>query len=160
MVESRRASGSSEFAVRAPEWWRDLTLGTLFGVALVWAFADALHWDTFRNHVALEIVFVGVPLVLAALSPRRLFALFIGLCVVLFRCIFLIFLFQNLRSALATIGWFLLLFWLGYIVNRRYRLDEMEFPEGFTVAEFLFLAVGLGGGLFLLYLLRRSLGLG
>jgi hypothetical protein len=160
VLESKRASGSSEFALRAPEWWRDLTLGSLFGVALVWAFADALHWDSFRGHIAGEIVFVGIPSALASLSPRRILALFIGLSVVLFRCIFLIFLFQNLWSTLATLAWFLLLVLLGRAVNRRYRLSEMRIPEGYTIVEFLLLAIGLGGGLCLLYLLRRLLGLG
>jgi hypothetical protein len=159
VVESRGASGPSEFALRAPEWWRDLTLGLLFGVALLWAFSDALHWENFRRHLAAEIVCVGIPFALALLSPRRLLALFLGFCIALFRCIFLIFLFHNLWSMLATLAWLLLLAWSGYAASRRYKLGEMRLPEGFTIVEFLLLGVGFGGGVFLLYLLRGSLGL-
>lgn len=150
----------NEFTLRAPEWWRDVILGLLLGTSLVWAFADAIHWYSFKSHIAAESVFVGIPFALASLSPRRLLAFFIGLSLVLFRCIFLIFLFQNLWSALATIAWLLLLICLGYAINRRYEPDELRLPEGFTIIEFLLLAIGVGGGLFLLSLLRRSLGLG
>jgi len=160
MLESRRASGASEFALRAPDWWRDLILGLLFGIGLLWAFFDALHWDGFRRHLAAEIIFVGISFALALLSPRRLLVVFMGMCVMLFRFVFLIFLFHNDWSMLATVAWLLLLVWLGYAVNRRYRLEEMKLPEGFTVVEFLLLAIGLGGGLSPLYLLRRFIGLG
>jgi hypothetical protein len=148
----------SEFALRAPHWWRDLTLGMLFGVALLWAFVDAtLHWDTFNRHLVGEIVSVIIPLVLALLSPRRLLAVFIGLGIVLFRFIFLIFVFRTVWSMLATALWLALLVSLGYSVNRRY--EDLDLPEGFTVAEFLLLAVGIGGGIQLLYLLRHLLNL-
>jgi hypothetical protein len=160
MSELRRASSLNEFALREPEWWRDLTLGLLLGASLVWAFADAIRWSSFKSHITAELVFVGIPFVLASLSPRRLLVFFLGLALVLFRCIFLIFLFQNLWSALATIAWLLLLICLGYLVNRRYEPDGMRLPEGFTIIEVLLLAVGVGGGLFLLSLLRRLLGLG
>ena len=159
MWELRRASSLNEFALREPKWWRDLTLGLLLGASLVWAFADTMQWRSFKSHIAAEIVFVGIPFVLALLSPRRLLVFFLGLSLVLFRCIFLIFLFQNLWSALATIAWLLLLIYLGYVVNRRYESDLTRLPEGFTIMEVLLLAVGVGGGLFLLSLLRRSLGL-
>jgi hypothetical protein len=160
MSELRRASSLNEFALREPEWWRDLTLGLLLGASLVWAFADAMRWSSFKSHITAELVFVGIPFALASLSPRRLLVFFLGLTLVLFRCIFLIFLFQNLWSALATIAWLLLLICLGYLVNRRYESDGMRLPEGFTIIEVLLLAVGVGGGLFLLSLLRRLLGLG
>src|ERR1700730_126652 len=140
----------SEFALRAPDWWRDLTLGMLFGVALLWAFVDAtLHWDTFNRHLVGEIVSVSIPLVLALLSPRRLLAVFIGLGVILFRLIFLIFIFHNAWSMLATALWLVLLISLGYTVNRKY--EDLHLPEGFTLVEFLLLAVGIGGGIYLLY---------
>src|ERR1700676_5135757 len=112
----------SDFALRAPDWWRDLTLGMLFGVALLWAFFDAtLHWDTFNRHLVGEVVSVSIPLALALSSPRRLLAIFTGLCIPLVRFIFLIFIFQNVWSMLATVLWLVLLVSLGYTVNRRYE---------------------------------------
>jgi hypothetical protein len=36
----------------------------------------------------------------------------------------------------------------------------MKLPEGFTVVEFLLTGLVVGGGIYLLYLLRRSLGIG
>jgi len=148
----------SEFALRAPDWWRDLTVGILFGVALLWAFFDAtLQWDTFNRHLVGEVVSVSIPLVLALCSPRRLLAVFIGLSILLFRLIFLIFIFQNAWSLLATATWLALLVSLGYTVNRRY--EHLQLPEGFTALELLLLAVGIGGGIYLLYLLRHFLNL-
>jgi hypothetical protein len=159
MFASRRTIGPSEFALRAPDWWRDLALGMFFGVALLWAFFDAtLHWETFKTHLVGEIVSVGIPFALALLSPRRLLTVFLGLCIPLFRFVFLIFLFQNLWSLPATVVWLLLLVLLGRTVNRRY--EDLRLPKGFTVVEFLLLAVVLGGGFYLLYLLRGSFGIG
>jgi hypothetical protein len=52
--------------------------GLRCGSSFVWALMDALHWRTFQNRVRAEVVFMGTPLALAMLSPRRLPALFIG----------------------------------------------------------------------------------
>ncbi len=152
------ASHPSEFALGAPDWWRDLTLGLLFGVALLWAFFDAtLHWDTFKSHLLSEVVSVSIPLVLALLSPRRLLAVFIGLSIILFKLIILIFIFHNVWSLLAAVLWLALLLSLGYTVNRRY--EHLQLPAGFTAVELLLLAVAFGGGIYLLYLLRHFLNL-
>jgi hypothetical protein len=149
----------SVFALREPEFWRDLILGLLFGAALVLAFEDSLHWNTFKSHIAGEILFVCIPCALALLSPRKLLTVFLALSLLLFRGIFLLFLFQNLWSALAIVAWILLLIYLFHAVNRRYP-EKLRVPEGFTILELLLTVAGVGGGLFLLYLLRRSLGLG
>jgi len=159
MFASRRTMGPSEFALRAPDWWRDLALGMFFGVALLWAFFDAtLHWEAFKTHLIGEIVSVVIPLTLALLSPRRVLTVFLGLCIPLFRFVFLIFLFQSFWSLLVTVAWLLLLVLLGSMVNRHY--EYLRLPEGFTVIEFLLVAVVLGGGCYLLYLLRTSFGMG
>ena len=90
----------NEFALRSPLWWRDLLLGLTFGIALFWFFADVVHWEDFRKHIVSELIFISVPLGLALLSPRRLLTVFLGFCILLFRLVFIIFLFQSFWSAL------------------------------------------------------------
>lgn len=148
-----------EFAIRSPLWWRDLLLGLTFGIALFWFLADSLHWQEFKSHLASEVIFISVPFGLALLSPRRLLTVFLGFSILLFRFIFLIFLFQSLWSALVTIVWAIALILLGREVNRRYRMLDFEIPDGTTGLEFLILTVTIGGGFGMLSLLRRALGL-
>jgi hypothetical protein len=63
----------------------------LFGFAILWAFADAtLHWEMFKTHPLGELVSVGILFGLALLSPRKLLTVFLGLCILLFRFVFLI----------------------------------------------------------------------
>jgi hypothetical protein len=107
-----------EFAIRSPLWWRDLLLGLVFGIALFWFLADSLHWQEFKRHLASELIFICIPFGLALLSPRRLLTVFLGFSVLLFRFIFLVFLFQSLWSALVTIVWAIALILLGREVNR------------------------------------------
>jgi hypothetical protein len=144
----------------APRPNGDLTLGLLLGGSLIWALSDTtFRWETFKTHAFAEVVCVAVPLALALLSPRRILMVFLGLCIVLFRFMFLIFLFHDIRSTLATLVWLVLLICLGYAANRRYKLKQMKLPEGFTVVEFLLTGLVVGGGFYLLYLLRQSLGI-
>jgi hypothetical protein len=156
---SRYIYRGDEFAIRSPLWWRDLLLGLTFGIALFFFLSDALHWETFKKHIFTELIFIGVPLGLAILSPRRLLTVFIGLSLLLFRFIFLIFLFENRWSALVTIVWAIALILLGREVNRRYRMLEVEIPDGTTGLEFLVLMLGVGAAFGMLFLLRRILGL-
>jgi hypothetical protein len=58
---------------------------------------------------------------------------------------------------LATVRWLVLLVSLGYTVNRRY--EDLRPPQGFITVEFLVLAVGLDGGIYLLHLVKRLLNL-
>jgi hypothetical protein len=148
-----------EFTMRSPLWWRDLLLSFPFGIALLFFFSDALRWASFEKHILAEVVFVGVPFGLAALSPRRLLTIFLGLSFVLFRFAFLIFLFENLWLALAIVVWAIALILLGRAVNRRYRTLIVELPSGTTGLEFLILMLGLGLAFGMLMLLRRVLGL-
>jgi hypothetical protein len=157
---SRSAPRPSEFALRAPDWWRDLILGFLFGGALVWAFVDALHWETFKNHFLSEFIWVAIPFVCALLSPRRTLTLFIGLSIFLFRGMFLVFLTATIWGAVATIIWFLAWLWLAIRVNQTYSLELSGAPSDTTILEFLFVIVFLGGGFYSLYLLRHLLKLG
>jgi len=155
------ATRPNGFSLRSPEWWRDLALGLLLGGSLIWALSDtSFHWETFKTHTFAEVVCVAIPLALALLSPRRILTVFLGLSVVSFRGVFLLFLFHDIRSTLATLVWLLLLICLGYAANRRYELEQMKLPEGFTVVEFLLTGLVVGGGFYLLHLLRRSLGIG
>lgn len=135
-------------------------MGTLFGGTLIWSFSDALHWVNFKKHVLTELIFVGIPFLLALLSPRKQLALFIGFSLILFRCIFLIFLFQNIWTATATVLWLVLLVWLGAFINRRYAPELARLPDDITVVEFLLVGTFLGVAFYALYLLRRTLGLG
>jgi hypothetical protein len=159
MLEPRQASDPGPFALRAPEFWRDLILGMTWGIALVWASLDALDWNTFTSHLGVEIVSVGIPLLFALFSPRRFLTVFIGLCLFLFRDIFFIFLFRSAWSALATLVWLLFLIAMGVLVNRHDKFEEIRVPGGFRIVEYLLLAGGLGGGVVVLYLLRQSMGL-
>jgi hypothetical protein len=73
---------------------------------------------------------------------------------------FLIFLFHDIKSTLATLTLLVLLIFLGHAANRRYKLEQMQLPEGFTVVEFFLTGLVVSRGFYLLYLLRRSLGIG
>jgi len=149
-----------EFAIRLPLWWRDLLLGLTFGIALFWLLADTLHWEEFKQHIPSELIFIFVPFGLALLSPRRLLTVFLGNSILLFKFVFLIFLFQSLWSALVTIVWAIALILLGREVNRRYKMLEFEILDGTTGLEFLILMVTIGAAFGMLFLLRRVLGLG
>ena len=146
------------FVVRSPAWWRDVMLGLLWGIALVWDSFDALKWILFKQHVASEAIFVAVPFLLALLSPRRLLTIFVGLCLPLFRLVFMLFLFANLWSALGVPLWGGLVFLVGSKVNRE-ESQDIAVPEGFTGLELLLTMTCLGAEIFLLVLLRRVLGL-
>jgi hypothetical protein len=151
----------NEFSVRSPDWWRDLSLGMLLGASLIWALSDAtFHRGLFKIHVLAEVLCVAIPLALALLSPRRILAVFLGMSVAFFRGVFLLFLFHDIQSALATLVWLVVVIYLGYEVNRLYPPWEMKLPEGFTVLEFLLTGLVVGGGFYLLVLLRRLLGIG
>jgi hypothetical protein len=110
-----------EFAIRLPLWWRDLLLGLTFGIVLFFFLSDTLHWEVFKKHISSELIFISIPFGLALLSPRRLLTVFLGFSLLLFRFIFLIFLFENLWSALVTVVWAIALIFLGREVNRRYK---------------------------------------
>jgi len=78
MSESSRFF-TPESAVRAPEWWRDLTLGFHCSVAFVWALSDALQGGGFRSPLSAEILIKGLtvntwslakPLLMMVLLPR------------------------------------------------------------------------------------------
>jgi hypothetical protein len=151
----------NELSFRSPDWSRDLALGLLLGGSLIWALSDTtFHWETFKTHAFAELVCVATPLGLALLSPRRILAVFLGLSIVSFRLMFLIFLFHDIKSTLATLTLLVLLIFLGHAANRRYKLEQMQLPEGFTVVEFFLTGLVVSGGFYLLYLLRRSLGIG
>ena len=144
---------------RSPLWWRDLLLGLTFGIALFWLLADTLHWEEFKQHIPSELIFIFVPFGLALLSPRRLLTVFLGFSILLFKFVFLIFLFQNLRSALLTVAWAIGVILLGREVNRRDRLLGTEIPKGTTGLEFLVLMLAICAAFGMLFLLRRVLGL-
>jgi hypothetical protein len=146
------------FVVRSPGWWRDVLLGLFWGIALVWASFDALKWILFKQHLLSEAIFVAVPFLLALLSPRRLITIFVGLCVPLFRLVFVLFLFTNLWSALGVLLWGGLVFLVGSKVNREESRD-IAVPDGFSGLELLLTMTCLGVGIFLLVLLRRVLAL-
>ncbi len=160
MIDSSPTPRPSEFVLRAPDWWRDVVLGVLFGGALIWAFADAIHWKTFKHHLVGELVWVGIPCCLALLSPRRLLTLSLALSLILFRCIFFIFLIQNIWGALGTVVWLLIWVWLAIRVNRKYGNELARAPNDTTILEFIILIISLGGGFYVLYLLRHAFGLG
>jgi hypothetical protein len=148
-----------EFAIRSPLWWRDLLLGLTFGIALFFFLSDTLHWEAFKKHIPSELIFICIPFGLALLSPRRLLTVFLGFSILLFRFVFLIFLFQSLWSALVTVVWAIALILLGREANRRYRMLEFEIPDGTTGLEVLILMVTIGAACGMLFLLRRALGL-
>jgi hypothetical protein len=50
-----------EFKIRSPEWWRNLLLDSVFGIALFWFLADSLHWKEFKRHLPAELIFLSVP---------------------------------------------------------------------------------------------------
>jgi len=149
----------SQFEIRAPEWWRDLVVGALCGFAWIWALADALHWNNFRSRLSAELIFSAIPLILLAFSARALLALSLAFALILFRGIFLLFLFGNIWTAIAVLVWIAFLVLLYRAVNRRYRPADLEIPDGFTILELVstFFYFGVGG--FLLYELRRFLAL-
>src|SRR5262249_37514626 len=141
------------------DWWRDIVLGILLGAALLLAFKDAtFHWEVFKILAFGELVCLSIPLALALLSPRRLATVFVALSILLFRFIFLAFVFHAIRSMFLSLGWLGLWALAGYGVNRCYAGEEIRIPEGLTFFELLFVPIGIGGGFYLLYLLRHSLG--
>ncbi len=159
MAVSKFIYRGDEFAIRSPSWWRDLLLGLTFGIALLFFLSDTLHWEVFEKHIPSELIFIGVPFGLALLSPRRLLTVFLGFSILLFRSIFLIFLFKSLWSAVVTIVWAIALIFLGREVNRRYGMLEIEVPDGTTGLELLVLILGVSAAFGMLFLLRGILGL-
>jgi len=133
MSRLQRVLVGDAFQLRTPSFWRDLALGFFWGVALFWASLDALHWDSFSQNWWRELLFVAIPLGIAMLSPRRLLVLFAGLCLPLFRFIFLVFMLRSVWSALVVVAWAVLLVSVGILVNAKY--DDISVPEGTTGLE-------------------------
>jgi len=148
----------SEYQFRSPDFWRDLALGFFWGVPLVWASFDALHWATFPHNWWKELLFVALPLGLAMLSPRKLLVLCVGLSLPLFRFIFLIFVFHSILSALVVVAWVALLVLVFVRANAKY--DSIAVPRGWTAVEFLFVMSALSISIFAAWKIHGMLRLG
>jgi hypothetical protein len=159
MALPKYISRGDEFVIRSPLWWRDLLLGIIFGIALVWVLIDTNQWEVFKRHLLSEVAFVSVALGLALLSPRRLLTVFIGFGLLLFRFLFIFFFFQNVWSALVGIVWAAVLIVLGRAVGRRYKTLNWEIPDGTTALELLILVLAISAGIGTLFLVRKVLGL-
>jgi hypothetical protein len=158
MPELREATSPSESVLRPSGWWLGMALGILFGRSVMLFLSDACHWGHFRTYLFAEIVCVAIPFFLTLLSPRRVFAVFLGLCMVPINFMILIFIFHNFWSIAATLVWLVLLVRLGAAVGRRYKFEDlMGSVTGATTVGFLLFVAGLGGGFYMLHLLRRSL---
>jgi hypothetical protein len=158
MPEIREASSPSKFVVRPSWWWLGVALGVLFGRSLMWFLSVARDWAHFKSYLVAEIVCVAIPFFLALLSPHRVIAVFIGLCMVPIDFMMLIFIFRNFWTLIAALMWILLLARLGGAVGRRYKFEDLtRLVTGATAVGFLLFVAVVGGGFYLLHLLRSSL---
>jgi hypothetical protein len=157
MSRLRKIIVGDALELRAPAHWRDLCLGILWGIALLWASLDALHWQSFVHNIPMEVAFVLVPLAIAMSSPRRLVVLSVGLTLPLFRLLFLVFAFQSVRWAIATVIWASALVFVGKAVNE--TSERISIPDGTTGVELLLSISAIAVEVFALWEFRRVLGL-
>jgi hypothetical protein len=157
MSRLRRLIVGDALELRAPAFWRDLCLGMLWGIAVVWASFDALQWQSFVRNVPKEVIFVAAPLAIAMFSPRKLAVLLLGLTLPLFRLLFLVFAFQSLRWAVAVAIWALGLVLVAKAVNNKY--EDISIPDGTTGIELLLSMSALAMSVFALWEFRRLIGL-
>jgi hypothetical protein len=153
----RRVIVGDALELRAPACWRDLCLGIMWGIALVWASLAALQWQSFVHNIPREGAFVLVPLAIAMSSPRRLVVLFVGLTLPLFRLFFLMFALQSFGWTIATLIWASGLVFVGKAVNE--NCERISTPDGTTGLELLLSISAIAFEVFALWEFRRVLGL-